>query len=159
MSKRLAPLMGLLALSLIALAKDSDEYPLVAKVLESSSRTISVRNHDITTDCQSSGVGYGVSTSCTSKAGRERRETAIRQIVEMSDGNTYEMECRMGMGRAFALGAAAGGGADTTTGCILQPGTYKARRDKRGFVLRVFDQKNKPHDWKFDILAVRPSSK
>ncbi len=65
---------------------------------------------------------------------------------------TYLISCIRGTGARFAQGFAAGAGAATVSGCMVPPGTYKARWDKDR--LKVLHEKNgKSKETTFAVLS------
>lgn len=73
--------------------------------------------------------------------------------LDLSDGNSYTVTCRMSAGQRFATGFSQGTGNNIITGCNLMPGDYRARWNSGVLSLEVFDGKKKAKEIKFDVIA------
>jgi hypothetical protein len=132
-------------------------YDLTAKVLSSTSdSTTTTYKRDGSIDCRSDNLG---NTHCDETGGGTgtRQQHVMRQIVEMSDGNTYELVAYSGAGKRFAGGFAAANGGNTYEGRPVSPGVYQAKRDKHGFELAFTDAKGKVRKQSFYIISARPT--
>jgi hypothetical protein len=138
----------------------SEDYNLTATVLESRTVNNGTTTTEVSTSCNTDNLGR---TSCSSSGGDSVSHIAIQQIVEMSDGNTYVLQCAQGgVFRSFAAGvgqpAAASRGLPSA-GCMISPGEYKARHDKNGFRFLLVDRRGKTPRIFFRILSVKQTAK
>ncbi len=131
-------------------AADAKEYPLTLTVLETRATTSLAGGQRTTTTCTSSPGSDDF--NCTSLHNPGALHTDLSSIAEASDGNTYSIACTGGAGSRFAQGFAAGTGSATVSGCLVPPGTYKARWDKGH--LKVLHEKNgKSKETTFAVLS------
>jgi PEGA domain len=142
----------------VAWSGEAKEYPLTLKVLETDAVTSKADGTKTTTNCTSSPASGDV--NCTSRQTPVSEHTDLFSIVEASDGNTYSIACVQGVGGSFLGGAgramAADAGLSTVNGCMVPPGTYKARWDKGQ--LKVLHEKNgKFKETTFTVLSSKPT--
>ena len=90
--------------------------------------------------------------------------TQLVSVAEASDGNTYSIECILGAGRRFLLGAALAGQASagyatpTVIGCNVPPGIYTARWDK-GHLKVHHEENGKSKETAFAVLSSAPTKR
>ena len=152
---KLATLLMILTVAIpVAWGGEAKEYPLTLKVLETDAVTSKADGTKTTTNCTSSPASGDI--NCTSRQTPASQHTDLFSIAEASDGNTYSIACVQGVGGSFLGGAgramAADAGLSTVSGCMVPPGTYKARWDKRQ--LKVLHEKNgKLKETTFTVLS------
>lgn len=133
-----------------AWAADAKEYPLTLKVLGTSATTSSAGGQRTTTNCSSQPASDDI--NCTSRITPNGQHTDLISTAEASDGNTYSIECTQGFGANFAQGFAAGTGNATVSGCMVPPGTYKARWEK-GYLKVLHEKNGKSKETTFAVLS------
>jgi hypothetical protein len=146
-------LLAVLLLAASAYAADKD-YPLTVTITEtSSSEQLRSGKSSATTDCTTDSLGK---TNCDT-VGRSgsRTVTVLRQSANVSDGNTYTLQCVPSGWRAFSAGFAAATSDITSEGCTIIPGQYRARRSRAGFRIAFKDDKGKTREIAFSIVSVK----
>jgi PEGA domain len=148
--RRLAGVLALFVAASLTWAGEAKQYPLTLKVLETDAVTTRTEGTKTTTNCTSLPGSDDI--DCTSRHAPGALHTDLISIAEASDGNTYSIACTGGAGARFAQGFAAGTGNATVSGCMVPPGTYKARWDKGH--LKVLHEKNgKSKETTFTVLS------
>lgn len=148
--KRLLGLIALIAAVPSLWAGEAKDYPINLKVLETDAISSQADGTRSTTTCTNSPGSNEI--TCDSRQISGATHTELVSLVEASDGRAYFITCIRGTGARFAQGFAAGTGASTVTGCMVPPGTYKARWDKDR--LKVLHEKNgKSKETTFAILS------
>jgi len=149
--KRLLGLITVIAAVVPSLwAGEAKEYPLTLKVLETDAISSQADGTRTTTTCTGSPGSDEI--TCDSRQISGAMHTELVSFVEASDGKAYLISCIRGTGARFAQGFAAGAGAATVSGCMVPPGTYKARWDKDR--LKVLHEKNgKSKETTFAVLS------
>jgi hypothetical protein len=135
-----------------AWAGEHKDYPVALKVLETDAISSKADGTRVTTSCTSTGPG---DVTCDSRQVSTAQHTELVSFADASDGKLYMISCIQPAGARFAQGFAAGAGSATTSGCLVPPGTYKARWDEGR--LRVLHEKNgKSKETTFVVLSSEP---
>jgi len=147
----------LLLIAGLASAGGPKEYPLTLTVFETNAISSKLDGTRITTTCTSTpGVEE---ITCDSRQIAGATHTDLVSYAAASDGKAYLIQCTLGVGRGFLVGAgqamAANAGTSTVSGCRVPPGTYKARWEKDH--LKVLHEKNgKFKETTFAVLSSVP---
>jgi hypothetical protein len=156
--KRLLGLITLIAVVPSLWAGEAKEYPLTLKVVETDAISSKADGTRTTTVCAG---GPGIEeVTCESKQIPGATHTQLVSVAEASDGKTYVIECVLGAGGAFLVGAGQGmsasAGVPTVSGCKVPPGTYKARWNK-GRLKVLHDKNGKLKETAFAVLSSAPT--
>ena len=140
---------ALIAVVPLLWAGEAKEYPLALKVLKTDAISSKADGSQTTTTCSYNSASEQI--TCDSRQISGATHTELVSFAEASDGKTYTISCVPGSAARFAQGFAAGAGSATVTGCMVPPGTYKARWDE-GRLKVLHDKNGKSKETTFVIL-------